>query len=162
MTEKFTDYLSDNAREASINHLNTSLATGIQLQLAIKQAHWNIKGPSFIGIHELLDDIRARMDEHVDVIAERIVILGGTADGTLDGVEKNGKLDAYPRDAVHQDVHIDELKKRMVQFVSLVHEGLKEVGEVGDEETADLYTAVSRGVSKDAWFIGAHHTTAKK
>jgi starvation-inducible DNA-binding protein len=161
MTEKFTDYLSDNAREASINHLNVSLATGIQLQLALKQAHWNIKGPSFIGIHELLDDVRANMDEHVDTIAERIVILGGTADGTLDGVEKNGKLDGYPRDAVHQDTHIDELKKRMVQFVSLVHEGIKEMGDAGDEETADLYTAVSRGVSKDAWFIGAHHTQAK-
>ncbi len=161
MTEKFTDYLSDNAREASINHLNVSLATGIQLQLALKQAHWNIKGPSFIGIHELLDDVRANMDAHVDTIAERIVILGGTADGTLKGVEKNGKLDGYPRDAVHQDAHIDELKKRMVQFVSLVHEGIKETGDAGDEETADLYTAVSRGVSKDAWFIGAHHTQAK-
>ncbi len=162
MTEKFTDYLSDNAREASINHLNTSLATGIQLQLALKQAHWNIKGPSFIGIHELLDEVRARMDEHVDVIAERIVILGGIADGTLEGVGSNGKLEAYPRDAVHQDTHIEALKTRMVNFVSLVHEGIKETGDAGDEETADLYTAVSRGVSKDAWFIGAHHTDAKK
>ncbi|MFX0545098.1 DNA starvation/stationary phase protection protein Dps [Roseovarius sp. S1116L3] len=162
MTEKFTDYLSDNAREASINHLNVALATGIQLQLAIKQAHWNIKGPSFIGIHELLDDVYDRMGEHVDTIAERCVILGGTADGTLEGVEKNGKLEPYPRDAVHQDVHIDELKKRMVQFTTLVHESLKEVGESGDEETADLFTGVSRGVSKDAWFIGAHHTSAKK
>ncbi|MFX0542678.1 DNA starvation/stationary phase protection protein Dps [Roseovarius sp. S4756] len=162
MTEKFTDYLSDNAREASINHLNIALATGIQLQLAIKQAHWNIKGPSFIGIHELLDDVYARMGEHVDTIAERCVILGGTADGTLEGVEKNGKLEAYPRDAVHQDAHIEELKKRMVQFTTIVHESLKEVGESGDEETADLFTGVSRGVSKDAWFIGAHHTSAKK
>ncbi|MCR8825429.1 DNA starvation/stationary phase protection protein Dps [Pseudosulfitobacter koreensis] len=162
MTEKFTDYLTDNAREASINHLNTSLATGIQLQLAIKQAHWNIKGPSFIGIHELLDDVRARLDDHVDTIAERIVILGGTADGTEAGIEKNGQLEAYPRDAVHQDVHIEELKKRMMHFVKLAHEGLTEAGDAGDEETADLYTAVSRGVSKDAWFIGAHHTNAKK
>jgi len=161
MTENFTDYLSDNAREASINHLNVALATSIQLQLAIKQAHWNIKGPGFIGIHELLDDVHARMGEHVDTIAERCVILGGTADGTLEGVEKNGKLDGYPRDAVHQDTHIDELKKRMVQFVGVVHESLKEVGDSGDEETADLFTAVSRGVSKDAWFIGAHHTSAK-
>lgn len=162
MTEKFTDYLSDNAREASISHLNTSLATGIQLQLALKQAHWNIKGPSFIGIHELLDDVRGRVDEHVDTIAERIVIMGGTADGTLEAVGKNGTLDAYPADAVHQDTHIDELKKRMVQFVSLAHEGIKQAGDAGDEETADLYTAVSREVSKDAWFIGAHHTQAKK
>src|SRR5690554_3774144 len=101
MTEAFIDYLSNNAREASISHLNTALTTGIQLQLALKQAHWNIKGPSFIGIHELLDAVRARMDGHVDTIAERCVILGGTADGTLSGVEKNGTLDAYPRDAVH-------------------------------------------------------------
>lgn len=162
MTEKFTNYLSDNAREASINYLNTTLATGIQLQLALKQAHWNIKGPSFIGIHELLDQVRGRMDAHVDTIAERCVILGGTADGTLDGVEKNGKLDAYPRDAVHQDTHIDELKKRMVQYTTLLHEGIKEASDAGDEETADLFTSVSRSVSKDAWFIGAHHTSAKK
>ena len=162
MTEKFTDYLNDNAREASISHLNTSLATGIQLQLALKQAHWNIKGPSFIGIHELLDEVRARMDGHVDTIAERIVILGGTADGTLEGVKKNGKLEAYPVDAVHQDTHVDELKKRMMEFASLAHEGIKEAEDAGDDETADLYTAVSRGVSKDAWFIGAHHTSAKK
>lgn len=162
MTEKFIDYLSDNAREASINYLNMTLATGIQLQLALKQAHWNIKGPSFIGIHELLDEVRARMDEHVDTIAERCVVLGGTADGTLDGVEANGKLDAYPRDAVHQDQHIDELKKRLVQYSTLLHEGIKEVSDAGDEETADLFTGVSRSVSKDAWFLGAHHTTATK
>ncbi len=162
MTETFTNYLTDNAREASINHLNIALASSIQLQLAIKQAHWNIKGPGFIGIHQLLDEVYDRMSEHVDTIAERCVILGGTADGTLDGVKKNGKLDAYPRDAVHQDTHIDELKSRMVAFTGIVHESLKEVGELGDEETADLFTAVSRGVSKDAWFIGAHHTSATK
>ena len=49
----------------------------------------------------------------------------------------------------------------MVQFAALVHDSLKEVGESGDEETADLFTGVSRDVSKDAWFIGAHHTSAK-
>ncbi len=160
MTETFAEYLTDNAREASINHLNIALATSIQLQLAVKQAHWNIKGPSFIGIHELLDDVHTRMGEHVDTIAERCVILGGTADGTLEGVEKNGKLDPYPRDAVHQDKHIDALKSRMVQFAGIIHDSLKEVGELGDEETADLFNGVSRGVSKDAWFIGAHHTSA--
>ena len=92
MPEAFADYLSDNAREASINHLNVALATGIQLQLAIKQAHWNIKGPSFIGIHELLDDVYDRMGEHIDTIAERCVILGGTADGTVEAAQKDGKL----------------------------------------------------------------------
>lgn len=161
MTEAFTDYLNDNAREASINHLNTALATGIQLQLALKQAHWNIKGPSFIAIHELLDVMRARMDAHVDGIAERCVILGGTADGTLSGVETNGKLEPYPRDAVQQNTHIDALKARMLQYVSLLHEAIKQTSEAGDDETADLFTGISRSVSKDTWFIGAHHSSAK-
>lgn len=162
MTEKFINYLSENAREASINHLNTALATGIQLQLALKQAHWNIKGPNFIAIHELLDDVRGRLDGYVDDIAEHCVIMGGTADGTLDGVVKNGKLDGYPADAVHQDSHIAELQKRMMQYNDLLHESSKETGDAGDEETADLFTEVSRGISKDTWFIGAHSTSSKK
>jgi starvation-inducible DNA-binding protein len=88
------------------------------------------------------------------------VILGGIADGTVEAISNKGSLSPYPSDAVHQDKHIDALKERMVAYTTQLHKGLEECGDSGDEETADLLTGVSRGISKDAWFIGAHHTDA--
>ncbi len=57
--------------------LNQRLADAVDLQMQMKQAHWNVKGPHFIGLHELFDKIYARVEDYVDLIAERIVQLGG-------------------------------------------------------------------------------------
>src|SRR5947208_16365938 len=73
--------LSSNAKRISIGVLNARLADAIDLALLTKQAHWNIKGPQFIALHEMIDGFRTELDEHVDTMAERVVQLGGTALG---------------------------------------------------------------------------------
>ena len=78
--------LSANAKTVSISVLNARLADGIDLALLTKQAHWNLKGPNFIALHEMIDGFRGELDEHVDTVAERIVQLGGTALGTTQTV----------------------------------------------------------------------------
>jgi len=75
--------LKSNTKKVSIEILNARLAEAIDLALVTKQAHWNVKGPHFIAIHEMLDGFRKDLDEHVDTIAERVAQLGGTALGTL-------------------------------------------------------------------------------
>lgn len=162
MTEQYVDYLDDNQTKSSIDLLNHGVAIALDLTLAIKQAHWNIKGPSFIGIHLLLDQVADRMREHADLMAERCVILGGTAKGTSQVVAETDTMSPYPVDAVHQDTHIVELKSRLIAYSNFLHKAVRDTAETGDDETSDLFTGVSRGVSKDAWFIGAHHTTATK
>ena len=159
MPEAFVSNLSDNTRSSMADLLNERLADAIDLTLAVKQAHWNLKGSSFIGIHELLDDVADRMREHVDTIAERCVILGGQARGTSQVVSSESSLEAYPVEAQNQRIHVDALKTRFMSFGAKLREGIDAAGEAGDEDTADLFTEVSRIVDKDAWFIGAHNET---
>src|SRR5450755_4025850 len=83
-------------RTALAQLLNERLADLIDLQLQAKQAHWNVKGPTFISLHELFDTVSEEAEEFVDTVAERIVALGGIAEGTLSAVGKRTKLPAYP------------------------------------------------------------------
>ena len=157
MPQAFVSNLNDNTRTEMAALLNARLADGIHLKLAVKQAHWNLKGPGFIGIHELLDDVADRCREHADTIAERCVILGGQAKGTSQVVASESSLDAYPVDAQHQSHHVHALKDRFMAFGASLRKGIEAAGDAGDEDTADLFTEVSRVIDKDAWFIGAHN-----
>ena len=157
MPEHFVSNLDKDARTTSINLLSTALAASIDLQLAVKQAHWTIKGPSFIGLHELLDEVASRAHEHSDLIAERMVILGGQTHGTTQKVAENTSLKPYPADITDQADHVKELTARLMKFGGMCRDAIEKAGDNGDEDTADLFTEISRIIDKDAWFIGAHN-----
>ena len=156
MPRNFSEPLSENVRGEMASLLNDTLASGIDLTLAVKQAHWNIKGTGFIGVHELLDEVADKMRDRVDLMAERAVIIGGVAKGTTQDVAKGSKLDAYPDDIIDISEHLKHLSDRFVAYGKQVREAIEAADEAGDEDTADLFTEVSRGVDKDAWFIGAN------
>ena len=156
MPATFVDRLSAETRDRMIGLLNERLVDAIDLTLATKQAHWNLKGPSFIGIHELLDAVAVRLRGHADLLAERCVILGGTARGTAQAVADGTSLEAYPPEAQNQHHQVDALRDRFMAFGASLRANIDAADEAGDEDTADLFTEVSRAVDKDAWFIGAH------
>ena len=104
--------LSANAKAVSIGILNARLADSIDLALLTKQAHWNIKGPQFIALHEMIDGFRTELDDHVDTMAERVVQLGGTALGTTQTVAKGTTLAAYPTDIYASKDHLAALIER--------------------------------------------------
>ena len=157
MPEAFVSGLNDNTRSRMIGLLNERLADAIDLTLAVKQAHWTIKGPSFIGIHELLDAVADRCRDHADLIAERCVILGGQARGTSQVVAAETSLTPYPVEAQHQANHVEALRDRFMAFGAKLRDAIETAGEAGDGDTEDLFTEISRAVDKDAWFIGAHN-----
>lgn len=156
MPEAFVAGLDGQTRKKSITVLSETLTDTIAMTLAVKQAHWNLKGPGFIGVHELLDEVADRLRDGADLMAERIVILGGTADGTVETVAKGSKVKAYPVDIVDIQDHVQALKERMEAMGETVRKGITATGDAGDEDTADLLTGVSRSVDKDTWFIGAN------
>lgn len=155
-TIPYVSNLDDNVREKAIEMLNSALSDSIDLCLAIKQAHWTMKGPSFIGLHELMDAVVDRMREHMDMIAERCIILGGHTHGTLEQVSANKEIDPYPADITWQGDHVDALTQRMIAFGGKLRQFINQSDEAGDVDTSDLFTEISRSVDKDAWFIGAH------
>ena len=145
-----------NAKKVSIDLLGKRLADGIDLSLAIKQAHWNLKGPQFIGIHLMLDGFHDEVDEYNDKVAERITQLGGTARGTAASVAAESSLSPYPLDTYDIADHLAALIDRYAVYANAVRQNIDDTDEAGDAGTADLFTEVSRGVDKQLWFLEAH------
>jgi len=155
-TYKTQNDLSANAKSVSIGILNARLADSIDLALLTKQAHWNIKGPQFIALHEMIDGFRTEIDGHVDTMAERVVQLGGTALGTTQVVAKSTTLAAYPTDIHSSKAHLEELIERYGKIANAVRKAIDETDNAGDADTADLFTAYSRALDKALWFLEAH------
>ena len=145
-----------NALKVSLATLQERLVDGIDLALAIKQAHWNLKGPQFIGIHEMLDGFRDEMDDFNDKVAERITQLGGTARATTQAVDAETKLPPYPVDIYAIADHLAALIDRYASYANAVRQNIDDTDEAGDAGTADLFTEICRGVDKQLWFLEAH------
>jgi starvation-inducible DNA-binding protein len=148
--------LKSNAKKVSIELLNARLADAIDLALLTKQAHWNLKGPQFIAIHEMLDGFRTTVDGHVDTIAERAVQLGGMAQGTIQTVSEKTNLKPYPTNIAKTKDHLAALIDRYGATAKLVRAAIDEADEAGDADTADIFTAFSRDLDKSLWFLEAH------
>lgn len=148
--------LPESARVKVIELLNARLADCKDLQTQTKQAHWNVKGPHFIGLHELFDKINEKIDDYVDEIAERAVQLGGVAEGTAQVVAKRSSLPEYPLNIADGRAHVDALSSALAAFGKLARKAINESNDLGDLDTADLFTEVSRGIDKWLWFVEAH------
>ena len=135
--------------------LNARLADCIDLQTQCKQAHWNVKGPSFIALHKLFDDINEEVEEYVDLLAERVVQLGGVAEGTARMVAERTTLEEYPT-VIDGEAHVDALSSALAAFGGVTRKAIDQVDELGDADTVDILTEISRGVDKWLWFVEAH------
>jgi starvation-inducible DNA-binding protein len=155
-THKTRNDLKSNAKAVAIELLNARVADGIDLALLTKQAHWNLKGPQFIAIHEMLDGFRTEIDGHVDTMAERAVQIGGTALGTTQVVAQATSLSPYPTNIYAIGEHLAALIERYAAFANKVRADIDHAAEAGDADTADVFTEVSRGMDKALWFLEAH------
>jgi starvation-inducible DNA-binding protein len=148
--------LSEKVRRSVVTVLNERLADAIDLQSQVKQAHWNVKGPNFIALHELFDKISDLILEQIDDIAERVTSLGGTAEGTVAVASKRSKLKNYPLSITAGKDHLFYLSTQLAAFGKAVRAAIDATDELGDADTADLFTGISRGVDKYLWFLEAH------
>jgi starvation-inducible DNA-binding protein len=148
--------LPEATRGKVIDLLQERLADSIDLMLQTKQAHWNVKGPNFIALHELFDKVYESSVESVDMIAERLVQLGGTAMGTLKPTASKTTLPEYPLNIASGRDHVDALSTALAAYGKKVRKSIDIADDLKDADTADLFTGVSRAVDKYLWFVEAH------
>lgn len=149
--------LASNVKSEMVSLLNARLSEAIDLALATKQAHWNLKGLQFIGIHQMLDGFRGQLDKHVDTVAERVAQLGGAALGTVQAVAAATPLTPYPTDISKVKDHLLQLSERYAAAAKSVRASIDAADEAGDADCADILTAYSRMLDKALWFLEAHH-----
>lgn len=136
--------------------LNARLAAALDLHSATKQAHWNVKRPNFIALHELFDQVHTSIEQHVDTIAERISAIGGTAYGTVQAAARASSLAPYPQHISDGVEHREALSDRLGEFGKKIRAAIQASDQLGDAVTADLCTGVSRDADKYLWFLKAH------
>lgn len=149
--------LKASIRQKVVGLLNARLADAIDLGLQAKQAHWNVKGPNFVGLHELFDQVGEAAEKYADELAERGVELGGTAVGTVQAVASATTLAAYPVAAQKWSVHVDKLSSALAAFGKNVRDAIETADDLGDADTSDLFTDISRDVDKWTWMVEAHN-----
>lgn len=143
-------------RAEIVDLLNETLAYTLDLKTQVKQAHWNVKGLDFYQLHELFDELAGELEEYIDMFAERVTTLGGVAMGTARMAAQVSQLPEYPFDILDGKDHIVALADRYAPYGKLLRDGIAKTDDLGDADTADLYTEVSRSIDMRLWFLEAH------
>ena len=153
---KTKNSLPEETRSTVTKILNARLADSVDLMHQAKQAHWNVKGPSFIALHKLFDEIVDAAEEYMDLIAERVVQLGGTAEGTIQIAARQSKLAEYPVAISAERDHVQALSSALAAYGRSVREAIDATDEAGDKASADIFTEIARGADQYLWFVEAH------
>jgi starvation-inducible DNA-binding protein len=152
--------MAESNRSKVVDLCQARLADAIDLQTMCKQAHWNVKGPQFRGLHELFDEINTAMIGYIDLVAERAVQLGGQVEGTARAVAKRTSLAEYPLEARSCPDHVEALSSALATFAQGVRSAIEHSESFKDADTADLFTEISRGVDMHLWMVESHKQQA--
>ena len=149
------DLPADNRRDL-IALLNAHVADLTDLRSQTRYAHWNVKGPTFIALHKLFDELADRLDELTDTAAERATALGGVAEGTLRQAAERSRLPEFPSRTFAGQSVVEALAVRYADLGKSTREAIDKADALGDADTADLFTAASRELDQALYFLEAH------
>jgi starvation-inducible DNA-binding protein len=148
--------LKENVRVRSASLLNRHLAAAIDLHAQVKQERWNVRGPGFFAIHELFDRIACEVEDYSDLLAERAQTLGFAALGTIQRAAPNSFLVNYPLEIADTREHLFAVAGALAAFEQSARDEIDATASFGDPETADVFTEIGRGLSKQLWFVESH------
>ena len=139
-----------------IQLLQQTLAGTVDLRSQIKQACWNVKGHDLVLLHALFATMATELDAYTDLVAERLVVLGGVARGTARTAATHSTLPEYPGAIMDGDAHVRALAERFAPYATALRADIAHATEVEDAGSAAIYTDISRGVDKRLGFLEAY------
>ena len=147
--------LDRKASEELVGILQARLVSLLDLGLTLKHIHWNVVGPHFIGVHQMLDPQAARVNELIDQLAERITTLGGSPDGRPGSIVKQRTWEDYSlgRDLV--DAHLGALDHVYIGVITSHRDAIDATEEI-DPVTQDILIAQTEDLEQFHWFVRAH------
>ena len=145
--------LAEEQRAKLVELLNRRLADAIDVRLQSRQAYWNVKGPQFMALRVLFDQIAQGVEEDVNLIAARIVQLGGRVEGTAQAITRRSSLDGYLLATVDGKGHLDALATTLAAFGKHVRYASEQATELKDADTAAIFTEIARSIDKWLWFV---------
>ena len=148
--------LSENVRTQTTELLNRHLAAAIDLHGQPKQAHWNVRGPTAIAVHELFDKVAGEAESYSDLLAERAAGLGAVAEATVQVATERSFLVPYPLRIADESQHIFVVAATLTALGRSAREAIGQSATIGDADTADLFTEISRGVDHQLWLVESH------
>ena len=153
--------LSEEKRHKLTALLNQTLADTFDLYSQTKQAHWNVKGKDFYQLHLLYDELAEKLEEPADLLAERVVLLGGYAFGTVRMAAKTSRISPFPGADVDNDgpddpSFMNTLADRWAEYAKHIREDDGKADDIGDPGTTDLYDQITHIADRGLWFIEAH------
>lgn len=149
--------LEDNARQQSVEALNQVLADTMTLRDMYKKHHWQMSGATFYQLHLLLDKHYEEQAALVDMIAERIMTLGGISIAMAADVAEMTKVPRPPRGREDVPTQLARLLEAHELILRQAHEGAEAADESGDDGTNDLLVSnVIRTNEPQVWFLAEH------
>jgi starvation-inducible DNA-binding protein len=147
--------MSTEVAEKVRDRLQQRLVALIDLELTLKHIHWNVVGPTFIGVHEMLDPQVAAVRKMVDEVAERIATLGGSPVGTPGYVATHRSWDDYP---ILRATTLEHLGALDIVYGGVVADHRSAIEELEDPDpvTQDLLIEQSAELEQYQWFVRAH------
>jgi len=159
MTQFTIPGLSDKQGARLAEILQRQLSTYNDLHLTLKHIHWNVVGPNFIGVHEMIDPQVEAVRGFADDVAERIAALGASPQGTPNAILNDRDWDDYSvgRDTVA--AHLAALDLVYTGVVEDIRKAIAETDEL-DQVTQDLLIGQAGQLEKFQWFVRAHLESA--
>jgi len=154
-TQTTTATTSPDVAAAAAQFLGPIVTAMTVLSVDGKQAHWHVRGPNFIAVHELLDEVIDHVREWADSAAERIVALGLPIDGRIATVAKNSTLPTINEGFQQADKMIADYLGEIDAAIEIVKTAIDELEEI-DPTSQDVAIEIARGLEKDRWFLFAH------